>query len=259
MAIRRNNADLMHSAKFMTKELFHARNHPKYQEIELYDHLQYLLMPQAVKNQHDQFTSITTSGNRSTGEDFDFILEEKKPSAKTMDILRNSNRPVLATNLWYNKRSRFGNGNNCISCKIRERKYLSDANKLQSLHGKDLDEDLPNFIKKAAIRRCIRLKRNILQEDVEENIKLANPVPITPEERIQLEDVNNLTKNQLEKEIFNYIGKIQDIDMREYYKILFLEKAKGKKKADFVYFLSNVKEALEMDDVSEVGEESEKD
>lgn len=282
MAIRRNNADLMHSAKFMTKELFHARNHPKYQEIELYDHLQYLLMPQAVKNQHDQFTSITTSGNRSTGEDFDFILEEKNRQLKQwiskgiptdqfwQQICRNNTLlekvkgnayALLGIDLTagITKDPDLEMAITAFRVKIRARKYLSDANKLQSLHGKDLDEDLPNFIKEAAIRRCIRLKRNILQEDVEDNIKLANPVPITLEERLELEDVNNLTKNQLEKEIFNYIGKIQDIDMREYYKILFLEKAKGKKKADFIYFLSNVKEALEMDDVAEVVEESEKD
>ena len=36
-AIRRNNPQLLKSAKWMTKELFHGRNHPKYQEIEIYE------------------------------------------------------------------------------------------------------------------------------------------------------------------------------------------------------------------------------
>ena len=82
MAIRRNNADLMHSAKFMTKELFHIRHHPKYQDIESYDHLQYLLMPANVQSLSDRNISVTTSGNSSSGEDLDFILEEKNRQLK---------------------------------------------------------------------------------------------------------------------------------------------------------------------------------
>lgn len=79
---RGNNAALMASAKYMTKEIFHARNHPKYQQIEMYDHIQYLIMPDEVKQQSDRFTSITTSGHNSTGEDLDFVLEEKNKQLK---------------------------------------------------------------------------------------------------------------------------------------------------------------------------------
>ncbi|VDI50411.1 Hypothetical predicted protein [Mytilus galloprovincialis] len=45
MATRRNNADLLKSATYMTKEIFHGRNHTKYQIIELYDSIQDRMMP----------------------------------------------------------------------------------------------------------------------------------------------------------------------------------------------------------------------
>ena len=82
MGVRRNNADLYKSGKYMTKELFHGRSHPKYQIIEIYDSVQDVLMPEEVRNLSDSYASITTSGNYSAGEDFDFILEEKNRQLK---------------------------------------------------------------------------------------------------------------------------------------------------------------------------------
>ena len=82
MGIRRNNADLCKSAKYMTKEIFHGRSHPKYQKIEIYDTLQDTLMPKDVIDLNDSFASITTSGNNSAGQDFDFVLEEKNRQLK---------------------------------------------------------------------------------------------------------------------------------------------------------------------------------
>jgi hypothetical protein len=34
--IRQGNWQLVSSARFMTRQLFHGRNHPKYQEIEIF-------------------------------------------------------------------------------------------------------------------------------------------------------------------------------------------------------------------------------
>lgn len=84
MAVRRNNSDLIKSAKYMTKELFNGRSHPKYQSIEAYDTLQDFMMPEAVMHLNDAYTFITI-GNPSTGEDFDFILGRKKSTSQIMD------------------------------------------------------------------------------------------------------------------------------------------------------------------------------
>lgn len=58
MAVRRNNAELIHAAKFMTKDLFHGRTHSKYQMIELHDTIQYQLMEPEVQRLIDGNTSI---------------------------------------------------------------------------------------------------------------------------------------------------------------------------------------------------------
>ncbi|CAC5387147.1 unnamed protein product [Mytilus coruscus] len=81
--LSRNNSDLLKSSKFMTKELFHGRQHPKYHEIEINDTLQDLLMPCEVQNLNNAYSSITTTENKSTGQDFDFILEEKNLQLKS--------------------------------------------------------------------------------------------------------------------------------------------------------------------------------
>lgn len=83
MAKRRNNSDLLKSAKYMTKELFHGRSHPKYQVIEIFDTIQDIMMPEEVRSLSDKYSSITTSGNKSLVEDFDFILEEKNKQLKS--------------------------------------------------------------------------------------------------------------------------------------------------------------------------------
>ncbi|CAG2197472.1 unnamed protein product [Mytilus edulis] len=88
MANRRNNADLLKSAKYMTKEIFHGRNHPKYQMIELYDSIQDRMMPDDVRSLSDKYSSITTSGNPSLGEDFRLHSRRKKQTTEVLDPKR---------------------------------------------------------------------------------------------------------------------------------------------------------------------------
>ncbi|CAC5389991.1 unnamed protein product [Mytilus coruscus] len=82
MGVRRNNSDLVHSAKFHLKELFYGRSHPHYQNIELFDTLQYHFMPDDVRNVWDTNISFTVSGHPSKGQDMDFLLEEKNRAVK---------------------------------------------------------------------------------------------------------------------------------------------------------------------------------
>ena len=67
----------------MTKELFFARNHPNYQRIEINDSLQYMMMPEEVKQLWDQYSSISISGSDSSGEDFDYALQAKNREVKS--------------------------------------------------------------------------------------------------------------------------------------------------------------------------------
>ena len=84
MAVRRNNSSLAWSAKFTFKELIHARNHPKYHQLEIYDTVMYHLAPPEVRDFLDSHTSISRSGDKSLGEDLDFITEEENRKSKKL-------------------------------------------------------------------------------------------------------------------------------------------------------------------------------
>lgn len=83
IGIRRKNARLTESAKMMTRNLFHGRNHPKYQEIELVDTMIRNLMPADLKDFFEKFESITKSKDHSKGQGYDFILEELNKEVKS--------------------------------------------------------------------------------------------------------------------------------------------------------------------------------
>ena len=84
MGTRRNNARLVWSSKHKFKELIHARNHPKYQVIDMIDFLYHEQAPPAVRKFLERNTSVSTSGHPSLGEDIDFILEEENRRCKKM-------------------------------------------------------------------------------------------------------------------------------------------------------------------------------
>jgi len=82
MGIRRNNSQLVKSAKFHLKELFYARTHPHYQHIDIFDTIQYHFMSDEVNKVWDENISFTVSGDPPKGQDMDFLLEEKNKSVK---------------------------------------------------------------------------------------------------------------------------------------------------------------------------------
>ena len=191
----------------MTKELFYAHSHPKYQQIELHDHMQYLLMPDEVRALNYDLVSITTSGNMSTGEDFDFVLEEKNKELKQwiscgiptdsvwQQICRNN---VVLGKIKRNTFKLFGvdssstdprkldleNVINAFRMVIRKSKYLDESKHGEeeshshlSLKGNQLDARLVDFIDTATLKRIYFLKNTVLQEDVEDLPHMSQPVP----------------------------------------------------------------------------------
>lgn len=142
MAIRRNNSMLMHSAKYMTKELFYARSHPKYQQMELYDHLQYLVMSQEVKEFTNSHVSITTSGNVSSGEDFDFVLKEKNRQLKQW-----ISKGVPTDKFWL-KICR----NNIVLEQIKQNEQLGIRTSISALKDLDIEAAVGAF--RLVLRKC---------------------------------------------------------------------------------------------------------
>ena len=83
MSIRRNNHLLLQAAKWMTKEFFHGRHHPKYQEIEIYEQFMFQIIPGQLSSFIQRHCSVSKSGHLSRGQGFDFILEDENKTVKT--------------------------------------------------------------------------------------------------------------------------------------------------------------------------------
>ena len=79
--LRRNNIDMINSARTIHAPIFHGRNHGKYQEIEIDEMTRNVLQPQPVKSFMDSTSSISNHGP-SRGEDFDFKTEGINQNSK---------------------------------------------------------------------------------------------------------------------------------------------------------------------------------
>ena len=79
--LRRNNVDLVNSARIKHAPIFHGRNHPKYQQIELHEAVRNNSQPPEVKAFMDRIQSISDKGP-SRGEDFDFKAEVVNQQSK---------------------------------------------------------------------------------------------------------------------------------------------------------------------------------
>ena len=80
--LRRNNIQLVNSARITHAPLFHGRNHPKYQSIELAETIRNVRQPPEVSNFMDKIQSFSDKGP-SRGEDFDFKVEIINHLSKT--------------------------------------------------------------------------------------------------------------------------------------------------------------------------------
>ncbi len=257
MAVRRNNSNLLKSAKFMTKELFHGRAHPRYQKIEIYDTLQDITMPSEVRDLNDRYVSITTSGHPSAGEDFDFILEEKNRQLKAwipkgvpndgiwQTVCRNNS---VLEKVKHDTLSLFGLNSeksaltwpdiedsvSDFRCKLRKTKYLSIAGDHVSLSGMALDEQLVNFVDEAGRRRIHKIKTDVLQCNAEDMPAMRHPIPVTPSERQKLHGIDNMTIAQIDAEIKSTLDIIPDGVQLQYYLQLYKAETKKKEKRNFL-------------------------
>lgn len=73
--LRSGNIDVIVSAKAVFTPLFHARNHPKYQEIEITESIQRQCVPDELKEFYNETESVSLSGNHLNGEGLNFKAE----------------------------------------------------------------------------------------------------------------------------------------------------------------------------------------
>ncbi len=260
MGIRRNNHMLIRSAIFVTKELFHGRNHPRYQELELWDTFRDLVMPKKLLEFSNKYMSISKSGNRSTGQGFDFLLEEDNREIKKWikrvlptdkvwtTAVRNKTKlehmkerlvdKLGVKTLSHESRSTFDLTEAIAEWRLHLRKtgYLSTNEVLhKSISGEMLDPGLQMFTQEAQRKRNYRILKLLLKQDLPDDPSISHPVYITPTENEHKNSLQNQTVKTLGGMILDLIQQLRE-DQRDHYFERFKREVLDKKKEKHINF-----------------------
>ena len=241
MGMRRNNSQLVKSAQFYLKELFYGRCHPHYQNIELFDCIQYKFMPVEVKAVWDKNVSFSTSGDSSKGQDLDFLLEEKNKAIKQYlpsgSIPSDETWRSICCNLKFfeniqekltkllglEKVSDYGTKTvdvqNAITAfrPVVRHHLVKNHDQLLSLSGEKLHPDLANFLELATLKRIDKINSDILGE--ERTTRVTEPVFITKEEANNYK--TKLSRPELAELIRNMLFEMPEDELRHHYSTVF--------------------------------------
>lgn len=268
MGIRRNNTILIQSAKFMSKELFHGRNHPRYQQIEMIESVQRKLCPNELANFIQLHESMSKTREKSKGQGYDFILEEVNKGIKSW-----IRKGIASDDMWLNVCRNFDVLNDLRSkiCNIlnldkgeeyvrkldlddaindwrvflREKQYLTREGILhESTDGKPLHGTLINFTKEAKRKRDYRLLEFFLQQDLPDDFSLKHPVFVTPDEADHYQSFENQTLEVIDRIIMEMMEGFRDEHTRQTYHDYFKAKVFRKKKSVHLDFFNEVLEVL---------------
>ena len=184
-AIRRNHFHLLKSAKYMTRQLFHGQNYPKYKDLEMYEQFVQQIMPNDLISFFDFHCDLSKSGNASKGQGYDFVLEEENRTVKSClkrgvptekvwwvtcrnhQFLKDVRKRVLSLTGNANEvTEREPNLNKAIfewSVKVRQMGYLNKSTHgsvLTSNTGDVLDQGLSNFTRESNRKRSYQSVKN---------------------------------------------------------------------------------------------------
>ena len=260
--MRRNNSEMMDSAKFHITKLFYARSHPHYQRIMIYDEIQRIFMPDSVREEWEKHSSITLSGDHSRGQDFDFILEKINRDIKQLLPTDTSPRDECWINVCRNKdlmkdllrslefelglqsssQTKNLNLKNAICVfRLKLRQYLqSSGATLESMNGTPLHHNLPNIRKVCRAKKAATLKKVVLEDNDNLPESLSHPVYINDTEYEKFNAVRNLSKAQLVLRTKSIIEMLPQGLKPVYQKQLDENKSKGRNKQRYLQLYEEV-------------------
>ena len=255
IGMRRNNADLIRSAKYTFQGVFHGRSHPIYSIIEINDSLQYQVAPPPIKAFLDKHASISRSGDESKGQDADFILEEINKETKSwiprgvpdddtwQRVCRNlphlrsiKTKMAELTNTAGTARDGYRDldiepGVHAWRIRLRETRYLLGNNEQHtSISGKPLHANLVKFRVLADGKRSNHISALFDDETVED----TKPVFITQKEETEAMSVERNTIAQIKEKISQAIPELVENDDDQKYFFGKYDQVKNKKKAELV-------------------------
>lgn len=275
MAIRRNNSDMLESAKYHCKELFFGRNHPNYQQIELFDTIQQYQFPNEVRKMINDYTSITVTGSSTRGEDFDYILEGKNrnlkhyvpkgiiPSdqlwtnlcrnEKPLESIRQQTRQILGlqSNLSNIKSVNLKEQVFIFRTTIRSQNYFTknqDIHTSISTSPQVLHKSLIEFTIKATENRLLCIKRDILKEEKYSDLDFS-PVFITEAEE---KDYSLRTIAQIKSSIDKLLSDITDKSIVEMMEHRLLKMKTKPQLTSFYYEIEDLTNSISACDEDEI-------
>ena len=262
MGVRRNNCQLVKSARYMTRGLFHGRNHPNYQKLEIYKAALDEVMPPELSTFMSTHTSVSKSGCPSKGQGYDFLLEEENKDIKkwmrrgvatdkTWSVVTRS-KPLLSNIRQQlleilhisedddsDKKHNLTDAVNEWRVAVRQYDMLNQA-LLVSSDGQELDAGLLSFTSEANRRRTYRVLQNLLHQTPPDDLSLRHPVPVTPTERNNYMSINNHTIAQIDTKISKELEKVTDDDLRRILTDTFNKNVLRKRKDVHIEFLLEV-------------------
>ena len=260
MGMRRNNHMVMLSAVNKVNGVFHGRNHPFYQLIEVYFMAQLFTMQKEVNDIYELYSTISLSGDPSKAEDWDFVLENVNKKTQSwipkgvpndkiwlnvcrnvdpLEKLRSSHFEMIGMTKKDQKYRRRD-----LSKEIDEwRLVLRKSNYLRktefvSMSGKSLEPDLLNFTSLAKAHRYFKIGSMFLNAEITDE-RLCRPIFVTLEEKERYNNVHNLTKSQIREKTSQLINAIQCQDTADYYLDYFKTSVKDRK-ADLIQFYEDL-------------------
>ena len=283
MAIRRNNHMLLQAAKWMTKELFHGRRHPKYQEIEIYEQFIFQIMPDELLSFMQRHCSISKSGHLSRGQGFDFVLEEENKTVKTWlkrgvptdrtwlttcrnhQSLKQMRQYILqlcgqSSTEAADRNLKLEDAIDEWRLRLRQTEYLKPEKHgpvLTSIAADILDQGLAQFTSESNRKRAYRIMDMLLHQPPPSDPSLEHPVYILPSEREKLKSVESMSVSDIDNRILDIIDDLE-VDYRSVYADLFskLIRNKSTRKSHHINFLQELSEIVrEIECVSLLEEE----
>ena len=265
MGIRRNNYKVTLSAVHKLGGLFHGRNHPFYQLIEVYYMSRLFTLQKEVELLYHTYYTISVSGDPSRAEDWDFVLENinKKtqswipkgiPTDKIWQNVCRNIDPLEELRMMHfemagikassssNRPRHLADEIDEFRAVIRESSVL-ESSKFCGIENNELDPELLNFTSLSKIHRYYKIGSMFLDEEISDE-RLSHPIFITPQERAKSMDISTMTKKKIKEKCVQMINEILCLDTLEYYQEYFNTSVKDRK-ADLIQFYYDVKNTVE--------------
>ena len=276
--LRSGHAALVEAARGSFAKLWSGQYHPMYRQLDAYDAITTLCMPQKLRDTMKSACSFNTSGIPFTGEGGDFKLEElnkavqqwipsrPKPEDWRMACSNYSHLTKLRETAFSqmgvqdpkSKRVRIPSDISqqvmAFRAVLRERGYLTQPGTAMphtSLSGKPLDHGLVDFCAEAT-RKHQRYIHTFLEK--RENLSRKQCIPfdeppvfVTPEERAAYEHISNKPVHKIHSEVVSLVESVTDIEMQAEFNAEYAAMKKRKAlKAEYVDFHNLVTEYVEL-------------